>query len=174
MTMQLSNLIVMQSDLRNWKIEPLISHVKNGGFWTEDFLTEYSKKNNLTRVSPKIAISRFEDGLLFLHDGHHRCAATWLGGRDYLRDDEYSIVDWKYSEYLEIAPENNWFTPFDPRIHVRTADFSKFKREAKEKFEKDFESAKIWLFQHFDDFRAERNIKYVPELAAIVIEVNKK
>lgn len=162
----------MQNDLRHWDdMGEMVAFVKGGGFWTQEYLTEYSDKNKLSRVSPLIAISRFEDGVHYLHDGHHRSAATWLGGRDYLAPNEYVIFPWTYDEYLEIAPQNNWYTPFDPRIHVRTADFSKFKTEAKKRFQIDSKEAIKWLYEHLDDFRTTRTIRSIPELAEVV---NKK
>ena len=166
----LKNLQVMQNDLRHWDdIGEMVAFVKGGGFWTQEYLEEYSIKNKLSRVSPLIAISAFaEDGRYFIHDGHHRCVATWLGGRDYLAPNEFVIFPWTYDEYLEIAPQNNWYTPFDPRIHVRTADFSKFKAEAKKRFKVDQKEAVEWLYDHLHDFRETRTITGVPELADVI------
>jgi hypothetical protein len=165
----LADLKVMQADLRHWDhMKDMVAYVKQGGFWTPEYLAEYSKEKKLPRISPVIAISRFEDGTDFLHDGHHRCVATWLGGREYLRTDEYQLTHWVYDDYLEIAPHNNWYTPFNPKTHVRTADFAKFKAEAKERFNTDPKEAVDWLFEHLDDFRTIRTIKNVPDLAALV------
>lgn len=165
----LKELRVMQDDLRHWDtMKEMVAFVKEGGFWTQEYLEKYSKKKKLPRVSPLIAISRFEDGVDFLHDGHHRCVATWLGGREFLIPDEYQITPWIYDDYLDIAPQNNWYTPFNPKTHVRTADFAKFKAEAKERFQKDQKEAVDWLYDHLDDFRTVRTIKNVPELAAII------
>ena len=165
----LNTLRVMQADLRHWDhMKEMVAFVKGGGFWTQEYLEQYSREQKLPRVSPLIAISRFEDGLDFLHDGHHRCVATWMAGRDYLRSDEFVLSNWVYEDYLEIAPHNNWYTPFNPKTHVRTADFAKFKAEAKERFANDPHAAVDWLYEHLQDFRTDRAIKYVPELAAIV------
>jgi hypothetical protein len=166
--LDLNNLLVLQSDLRHWAdIKSMCEYVQNGGFWTQQYMEEYSKINKLPRVSPIISISEFEDGKRFVHDGHHRCVATWLAGRMYLRPDEYNLLDWNYEEYLEIAPHNNWYTPFDPRIHVRTADFANFKKEARERFQTDPEAALKWLQESLDEFRTPRNINTVPELAKL-------
>jgi len=165
----LNELIVMQDDLRHWDtIKEMVAFVKGGGFWTQEYLEKYSKKKKLPRTSPLIAITQFEDGLRFLHDGHHRCVATWLGGREILIPDEYQVSSWVYDDYLEIAPQNNWYTPFNPKTHVRTADFGRFKVEAKERFQQDQKEAVDWLYDHLDDFRTVRTIKSVPELAAII------
>ena len=162
----LESLNVTQDDLRDLDIiKHMITYIKNGGFWTKERLEQYSYKNKFFRNSPLIAISEFEDGMRFISDGHHRVVATYLGGREYLTLDECNISFWNYKDYIEIAPENNWFTPFDPKIHVRTADFSKFKNEAKERFQKDAKEALNWLNDHFKDFRKPRTVNNVPELA---------
>ena len=153
----LKNLMVLQADLRHRNdIQTMAEYVKNGGYWTKECLEEYSKSQKLTRISPVIAISQFEDGLQFIHDGLHRSVSTWLGGRDYLRPDEFVLTNWKYEEYEEISPQNNWYTPFNPKIHLRVADLSVFKKEAKEKFKADLEAATEWLWQNSDKFRVNR------------------
>lgn len=171
----LENLFVLQADLRHWAdMESMVEYVKNGGFWIKEYLEEYSKKKNLSRVSPIITISLFEDGLKFVHDGHHRCVATWLGGRNYLKADEYTISNWKYKEYLEIAPHNNWYTPFNPKTHVRTPDFAAFKAEAKIQFSNNSEEAVNWLYKNLSQFRTTRKINTVPELASFFFPKNEK
>lgn len=162
----LENLLVLQADLRHWTdMQSMIEYVKNGGFWTKEYLEEYSRIKKLPRVSPIVTISTFEDGAKFVHDGHHRCVATWLGGRNYLRSDEFMISNWKYDEYLEIAPHNNWYTPFNPKTHVRTPDFAAFKAEAKVRFNDNPKEAVDWLYENLDQFRTVRQINSIPELA---------
>ena len=164
--MNICDLLIMQSDLRHTNdIKEMANYVANGGFWTKEFLKEYSLRNSLERVSPLISISRFEDGCLFVHDGNHRVCSVWLGGRSYLREDEYFITNWKYSDYLEISPQKNWFTPFNPKTHVRTADFFQFKKEAKQMFEDDPENASLWLKNNYHRYRVERKINSIMELA---------
>jgi hypothetical protein len=169
LSLKLNNTWIMQSDLRNWDhIKEMIAFVKSGGFWTEENLKQYAESHGLQRVSPLIAISKFDDGLNFIHDGHHRCVATYLAGRNWLRSDEYIVKEWNYEEYCEIAPHNGWYTPFNPKIHVRTADFSKFKSQAKILFESDPVEAVDWLYQHLKDYRTDRIIRYLPELSAMM------
>ena len=164
--MKLSNLLVMQSNLRHTNdMSQMISYVANGGFWTQEFLNEYSLRNSLPRVSPLISVTRFEDGLCFIHDGNHRTCSVHLGGRDYLREDEYFITDWKYSDYMEVNPKKNWYTPFDPKTHVRIADFSDFKKEAIVKFKLDYKNAIDWLNENLYRFRTKRVIYTIKELA---------
>lgn len=163
MPINLKELYVLQDGLRHWDDINLMSqYVKNGGFWLKEYLENYSKTHNLGHAPQLISISCFEDGSKFIHDGLHRSVATLLGGRDYFRDDEFVLTDWKYSDYLEIVPEKNWFTPFDPRTHVRTADFFSFKKEAKNRFADNFEEAKKWLHEN-STFKMARTIWTVDE-----------
>lgn len=75
-----------------------------------------------------INIARFEDGRHFIHDGHHRVAAIYLGGRKFVHANEYEISDWKYEDYLAINLDKGWITPFDPRTELRIPDYSAYKR----------------------------------------------
>lgn len=128
----LDTLLVTQGDIRyRDQIAKMAAFICKGGFWTQEVLEAYAQRHNLPRVSPLIQISEFDDGQRFIHDGHHRGLSTYLGCRDYLRDDEYVITRWSYPSYLEIAPANGWFTPFDPRVHLRAADFGAFKQAAR-------------------------------------------
>ena len=168
----LEKLRLMQSDLRHWdSMEEMSLFVKNGGFWTQDYLKEYSELNNLPSVSPLIAITKFEDGECYIHDGHHRCVATWLGERKFLREDEYILKEWTYDYYTEFAPHNNWFTPFDPRTHVRKPDFAAFKKAAREFCQKyllnHLMMAEPWLMKHQHEYLVPRELEFLPELASI-------
>jgi len=164
----LSNLIVTQNDLRH-SIEEMTEYVRKGGFLNKGYLEEYAKKTNLPRVSPLIAISRFNDNKLYIHDGLHRSASVYNAGRIYLREDEYYITDWNYSQYLEIAPEHGWYTPFDPRIHVRTADFAEFKYDARERFKNNHEEATKWVMDNLDRFRTERTFYTISEMMTLLL-----
>lgn len=161
---QIERLLVMQEDLRYWnQLQNMIDFVKNNGFWTMDNLKNHCLVDQQKHYL--ISISRFEDGNVFVHDGNHRVCATWLGGRRYIRNDEYVVSDWKYSDYTELVEENNWYTPFDPRTHVRTADFYMFKKEAKDRFKIDPEGARTWVFDNLDRFTVPRSLNYIVELA---------
>ena len=171
----LEKLHLMQTDLRHWDtIDEMALFVKNGGFWTLDYLKEYAELNNLSRVSPLISITKFEDGECYLHDGNHRCVSTWLGGRTHLREDEYVLTEWTYEYYTEFAPHNNWYTPFDPRTHARTPDFAEFKRAAKEFCQKhnvtNMMMFEPWLVKHEHEYMMDRELEYLPELAELKIK----
>jgi len=144
----LDELTVMQDALRHSCIDEMIDFVAGGGFWTKDVLSDYAANSQLTRVCPLMEIVRFEDGRYMIHDGHHRVVATWLGGRDYLRGDEFILKHWKYSNYQNINFVNHWITPFDPRNEVRAADISAFKKHVFSIMEEDPEEAEKFIIDN--------------------------
>lgn len=134
--LDLETVWVTQNGLRNpGQLDEMIDFVENDGFWTQSGLAEYAQSKGLPKAAPMIAISEFEDGKRFIHDGTHRTIATILGHRNYLREDEFTLHRWKYDDYLEINGEAGWFTPFDPRTHIRLPEFNQFKARSKCLFE---------------------------------------
>lgn len=126
MKIELSKLWVSQDGLRDTSQLPaMIEFVRAGNFWTKENLSLFAAINN-QRPPATIEIAEFPDQLM-VHDGHHRCIATLLGGRNYLREDEFHIKQWQYSNYQNPNLKTNWFTPFDPKLEVRKADFKQFK-----------------------------------------------
>lgn len=164
--MLINDLIVTQNDLRNWSsLNSMIDFVINGGVWDKSTICNFSGRN-----ASLITISKFEDGLLYVHDGHHRICATLIAGRDFLYDSEFQIIEWKYSDYIDYNPANNWFTPFDPRTHYRFADFFTFKDMIKKihdenpykAYQYHLDNKHLYLeerkFTHFNDLILKRNI----------------
>ena len=41
---------------------------------------------------PPVRLAEFEDGSIHIEDGHHRCTAYWLSGREHLESHEYLLV----------------------------------------------------------------------------------
>lgn len=78
-----------------------------------------------------VRLTRFEDGELYVHDGHHRCVAAYL--HHYLHQNtpplnlEFSITEWTYADYNTINIEAGYTTPFDVKTEVRVADFSLYR-----------------------------------------------
>lgn len=139
MTLKLSDLTVLQNKLAfSDEFAGMIEFVAAGGFFTETAILEFAQKNTLSRslgTKPKlINIPVFEDGKKFIHDGHHRTAAIFLGGRDYLSEDEYKISNMLYSQYDEINPVVGFVTPFNPIAEIRKDDFGDFKNTAMKLF----------------------------------------
>ena len=143
----LDELTVMQSDLRHPSIEDMIEFVSNGGFWTTEVLSKFAADAH-TRVCPLMEIVLFEDGRYMVHDGHHRVVATWLGGRRYLRNDEFILKKWHYSNYQGINFDHHWVTPFDPRSEVRAPDISEFKKKALALALTDVDAAKEFIVEN--------------------------
>jgi hypothetical protein len=165
MPIKLNELIVMQENLRHTsQIEKMIYFVKNGGFWTEDVLKKYAESVG-TRVCPLMEVVCFPDGKRMIHDGHHRIVSIYLGGRDYLREDEFILKYWDYKDYLNVNIDNRWVTPFDPRTEVRVPDIGEFKKKAIDLFAADPEKAREFIFKNKMSYIKDRNISWVSSLA---------
>jgi hypothetical protein len=130
----LAALVVSQHGLR-YAAEHLygmMDFVAAGGLWSEDALRQYAARHG-RRPGRLIQLSLFpgeasSPGPLVVHDGHHRLVATHLAGRAFLEPAEYQVTAWTYADYLAINFTAGWVTPFDPRSHVRTADFESWKQ----------------------------------------------
>lgn len=160
----LNDLYVMHSKLRHVdSIDTMSLFVKNGGFWNQDALDEFAKCNKLPSSSPLIQIPKFEDGRQFVHDGHHRVVSVHMGGRDFLRDDEYVEYEFEYEKYIECndaAFQNGFFTPFDPRTELRHPDFKSFKDQAFQKYaDKDVTEEALcdWIRENSHQYCQQRN-----------------
>src|SRR5215813_11595598 len=129
-SLQLDTLGIMHDEIRHkHQVVEMSWLVRDGLFWTQDVLCAHADKYH-TLVPRLIAIARFPDGRMMIRDGHHRCLATYLGGRAYLRHDEYRIEVYTYEMYAEINFVAGFVTPFDPRTEVRIPDFGSFRQEA--------------------------------------------
>lgn len=69
------------------------------------------------------------DGVLYVHDGHHRLVAYLLDPNLEIGDAEYVVQRYALEDYTRWNPPR-WLTPFDPRVEVRVPDFYAFKEEA--------------------------------------------
>ncbi len=126
--LKIDGLHVTQHELRYLdQIPQMVEFIKQEGVWHLQALLEHAERYHPGRVSPLIQISRFPDGLEFIHDGHHRLVTTWIGGRKVIFPEEYEVTNWTYEEYLEINIPVGWYTPFDPRTHCRRPDLHDFK-----------------------------------------------
>lgn len=169
--MNLADLHVTQHDLRNLdQIPQMVEFVQKGGFFTLEEITRHHDGD-----TSLISLTRFEDGRVFVHNGHHRVAAVWLAGRERLNSFEYLILDKKYSDYLEpnyLRPDGHWLgwvTPFDPRKEVRAAEFGDFKQRVREIFEQQGEPhATHYVLTNGGLYKAEKRFDTVPQLADYV------
>lgn len=142
----------------------MTEYVRDKNLWTAENLKTHAAMYGRS-PSPLIQISEFEDGRRFVHDGHHRCVATVMAGRMELEDSEYEISKWTYDLYAEVNHKNGWYTPFDPRVHVREADIGGFKAESRERFLADPVAAEEWIRDNPHQYRHDRVCQTVPDLA---------
>lgn len=127
--LQLDSLGIMHDEIRHvHQVVEMARLVRDGLFWNRDVLHAYADAHGIP-MAPLIAIAHFPDDWLMIRDGHHRCLATYLGGRTSLRPDEYRIEEYTYEMYAEINFEAGFVTPFDPRAEVRLPDFGSFRQE---------------------------------------------
>ena len=107
------------------QLEEMVQYIAKGGRFNSESLVQYDPKR-----TSLIAITQFEDGRRYIRDGLHRTAVV-LFARDVpiLFDDEYVIEPMNYGMFLRANIKNEWYTPFDPRVEVRKADFFDFKEE---------------------------------------------
>ena len=170
--MDLARLLITQEYARNWEQLPaMIDFVKLGGFFTREVLDAFANDKNL-KPSPLIQLSKFEDGEIFLHDGHHRCASIWCGGRSNLNEAEYHVTNWKYSDYLDIVftDEKNewmgWVTPFNIKEEMRLPDFKKFKDQVFDIYwQQSPQHAKHFVLTNKHLYAKKRELHYLPELS---------
>lgn len=127
------NIIIPTQDfIRNTRqIPDMVKFVKKEGYFTEEVV-----KNNIDENDDLIRLTQFEDGKLYLSNGHHRLVAMVEAGRKELHEDEFYVERMDYSAFSEIVFERQgkwlgWVTPHDPRIEVRMPNLESFKYQAK-------------------------------------------
>jgi hypothetical protein len=147
-SLQLDTLGIMHDEIRHkHQVVEMSWLVRDGLFWTGDVLRAHADKYH-TLVPRLIAIARFPDGRMMIRDGHHRCLATYLGGRAYLRHDEYIVETYTYEMYAEINFKAGFVTPFDPRTEVRVPDFTAFRQEVFRLYARNPEEAIAFIRQN--------------------------
>ena len=155
--MKITDLKLTQDGLRIQDLSEMVEFVLSGGLYTKDVLNQYNK----TSDSNLIIINRFEDGQLYLHDGHHRVASIYLAGnRDFLFETEVEYWDYTYSRYINPNFSNGWYTPFDPRTHVRIPDFFNFKEKVRIMSEQNPDMAKEYILNNQDQYLVPRTEKH--------------
>lgn len=162
--MKITDLIVTQCGLRKPKqLKDMVLFVDKGGFFNEESLKEYSKRKGLYGASI-IKIAKFEDGGLYVEDGHHRIVSIVLSGRDYLREDEYQIVDWEYKDFQDINLECGWVTPYDPRTEFRLAELSDFKYEVRKRLKTSSKCAINYIRNNEHEYKKFREYDKIRDL----------
>lgn len=165
MLISVDNLHPTQCGLRHiGQVVNMVKFVRQGGAFSfaelQKFATDHDKKAN-----DLIQIRRFEDGKIFIHDGHHRCLSIWLAGREHLLEEEYQISDWLYSQYGEINLQVGYVTPYDPQQETRFADFGPFKIEANKLAETSVEKAIDFIKGNRNKYCEPRTCWHIKDLA---------
>ena len=146
--LDLDTLGIMHDEIRHrHQVVEMARLVRTGLCWNRDVLRAYADAHGRP-VAPLIAIAHFPDGWLMIRDGHHRCLATYIGGRAYLRHDEYNIQEYTYEMYAEINFAAGFVTPFDPRTEVRIPDFGSFRQEVLHLYARSPEAAVEFIRQN--------------------------
>jgi hypothetical protein len=161
---KINSIFVSQNRLRDLKqVESIRRFAAAGEFFNLQFMGAWCEKNG-HRSPQLIQITSFPNALM-IHDGHHRCAGILMSCRDYLRDDEYKITKMTPEDYLEMAPQKGWFTPFDPFSEARTPNFSAHKCEALSIMEREGELAAIdYILNNKHNYIERRKIWSVGQL----------
>jgi hypothetical protein len=163
--LQLDTLGTMHDEIRHkQQVVEMSWRVRDGLFWTHDVLRAYADKHH-TPVRPLIAIARFPEGRMMIRDGHHRCLATYIGGRGYLRHDEYRLEEYTYEMYAEINFEVGFVTPFDPRTEVRVSDFTEFRQEVFHLYARNPAEAIMFIRQNKSRYARPRRYNNLAQLA---------
>ena len=162
----LINVLTTQSDLRDLSQVPLmVDFVSKGGSFKLKNLTIWSMGHGGKKNPPLIALTRFPDGHVIAHDGHHRIVSALLAGRQFLNHNEYIIKDFTYEEYMEINFDQSYVTPFDPRTQIRLWDFKAFKAHVMELYKTNPDEARAYIVAHPELYRNDRDIRTVDDLA---------
>ena len=168
MSIHLVSLQTTQSWVRSMsQVKRMTEHVRNGGVFTIDNVSDFHPEDT---VFPLIRVSRFPDGSLYLHDGHHRAVSVWLGGRNMLLPNEYEITDWDSIErYAEINMAANWITPVELMSEVRLPDTRIYKRLIQEAKDADVMNL-ISELKHM--YATKRKHNNIVELALDIAKIN--
>lgn len=163
-----SEILVTQSGLRDKSQLPnMIKFLKSGGLFDEDTLGSYAIRHGLARVSPLIEIARFEDGILAIHNGHHRVVSAFLARQNRkIYTDEFFIRDWHHSDYKDIVLPN-WVTPFNVLEEVRVEDLAEWKKKVREFYiNHGEESTKDFIIKNHNEYCMDRTFYTVGDMVS--------
>jgi hypothetical protein len=107
------------------EVAEMIRYVQGGGTFNLESLNKYAPEKNLL-----VAITRFEDGSLYIRDGFHRVMSIFIGRPSgVLYDNEYFLENLTYQRMMAPNLGMGYYTPFDPRVEVRASDFGNFRTQ---------------------------------------------
>ena len=150
---KIKDLKITQYGLRNrGQLQGMIDFIKNGGCFN---------KQSLISSGPLIQLAVFEDGEVYIADGHHRIAAMIIAGRYEMYEEEFETTSWRYSDYTDINLNCGWVTPFDPRYELRIADYAEYKADL----------SKISLFEAKGFIRANKSMYVVDKKISTISDL---
>lgn len=159
----LRDLIVTQRDLRTPdQLISMTEFAEDGGIFNCEILQCHNYRNT---TSPLIQLARFEDGQIYIRDGHHRLVAIYRSGRQYISEEEYVIREWEYRQWLTPNLKVGWVTPFDPRIQIRVGDLGSYKKELSS-IDNDIDKLQF-IKDNVDRYAIDRDISSIAELSIL-------
>ena len=170
MSIPISELVPTQDYIRNEKQIPgMVEHVGSDGIFSMESIEAHCADNAIPHALMRIV--QFEDGALFLSDGHHRAIGILEGGRNELHPDEFFVERWKYQDYNDIVftyPDGKWMgwiTPHDPWQEVRLPELGKFKFEVQRIWKDDGpESATQYINENRHLYCKKRTVNSIAQL----------
>jgi hypothetical protein len=140
--------------------------VSRGSFFGLQSLSLFAEQHG-KKPSPLIQINFFVDGQIVIMDGHHRCVGIWEAGRRFLDDCEYQKHNLTYDDFLDVAFDKGWVTPYDPRTHVRLAELGLFKVTVQTLAKNDEEEARRFIEENQGRYSTLRTISTIRELHGV-------
>jgi len=180
MSIPIAELVPTQDYIRNEKQIPgMIKWVEGGGIFDQDSIEAHLPNSSVPHSLMRIV--QFDDGALFLSDGHHRTIGILEGGRDELHKDEFFIERWSYQDYMDVVftyPDGKWMgwiTPHDPWKEIRLPELSNFKFEVKKIWKDDGEGAALrYIQENKEKYCKPRTINSIRQLVDNYRQVSKK
>jgi len=163
-----SDLLVTQVGLREKsQIPQMTRYLRQGGIFDEQSLGSYAIRHGFNRVSPLIEIARFEDGVMAVHNGHHRAISAFLSRQNRkIYSDEFFIRDWLYKDYEDIILPN-WVTPFKVTEEVRLADLAPWKQQVKDHYKEHGDARTVqFILDNKDQYAIKRPFYTVGDMVS--------
>lgn len=133
---------------------------------TQNKLRHPAKAINVGELTRQILLTRTEDEVLYIHDGHHRLFGLWKSGVRALDGSYFRIKDFTYAQLMDINLELGWVTPIDFRTHCRRSDLSEYKdfilNESKDIYTDLPIEEMIRVYRHW--YKTKRKIMHIREL----------
>lgn len=166
--LKFSEIIVTQDSLRNAaQLPDMVEFLTVGGIFNKEAMASFQRSHPESYTNGLIQLVQFEDGKIFVHDGHHRMVAMHLARRNYLYESEYEITQWTYEQYEAINFEVRWVTPYHPGFFVRLPDYRAFKKDVDGQMAISQEAAAEFIRLNKHKYCKPRNIWYIEQITKV-------